>query len=113
MVKTTVTDIVRGTVTTNNPLAALSKEVAEFGQLLASVATLLGTSLNHRLELKSGSAACLSIVLTVNPFLSSGLVFGRSLSSGNNVLQQLLNACTHLLIGKDHTHTKLAEVLEE
>ena len=113
MIKTTVADIVRSTVTTDDPLATLCEEVAQLSELLASFATLLSTSLNHGFELLSGCAACYCIVLSIDPFLSSCLVFCRSFFGSDNVLQQLLNACTHLLVSKDHTHTKLAEVFEQ
>ena len=55
----------------------------------------------------------ISIVLSGNPSLSSLLIFGRYLVAGNHLLQESLYASLHLLVGKDHTETKLTEVLEE
>ena len=53
MVETTVTNIVRSTVTTDDPLAALNEIVVEFLKFLANGASCLNTFFDERTELSS------------------------------------------------------------
>ena len=113
MVETAVTDVVRSTITTDDPLATLREIVAQICQLLASFAALLSTGLDHWFEFLSCCTAGVSIVLTCNPFLSCGLEFCWSFFVCNCFLEDSLDAVAHLLVGQNHTHTKLTEVFEE
>ena len=112
MVQTTVTDIVRSTVTTDNPLALLHQVVLEFGDCCA-VFTFIFSSFHHRDNLFGSSLALICIVFTVNPFLECFLVFGRTSIAGDSILHGSFDACTKFLVGQSHTQTELAEVFEQ
>ena len=77
MIETAVANIVRSTVATDNPLAALYKIVVESLQLLTYRATLLSTSGNQRLQLCSCFLRAISIVLGSNPLVSCSNKLGR------------------------------------
>ena len=55
MVETAVADVIRSTVTTDNPLAALYEIVVESLQFLAYRTTLGGTFSNQRLQFGSSN----------------------------------------------------------
>ena len=113
MVETAVTDVVRSTVTTDNPLAALYEIVVEGLKLLAYRASLGCALGNQRLQLSSCCLGCISVVLGCNPLAGCLLVFLRSLVALNHLVEQLYNALLHLLVTEHHTETELAEVLEQ
>ena len=87
--------------------------MAEFVKLLANGATLGCALLDQGLELEGCGTAGFSIVLAGNPFLSGLLVCLAHLVALNHLVEEGLNACTHLLVGQYHTQTELAEILEE
>ena len=113
MVETAVTDVVRSTVTTDNPLAALYEIVVEGLKLLAYRTTLGSILGNQRLQLSGCSLRGICIVLAGNPLAGSFLVFLRNLVALEHLTEQLLNALLHLLVTEHHTETELAEVLEQ
>ena len=113
MVKTTVTDVVRSTVTTDDPLAALYEIVVEGLQFLTYRTTLGSALSNQRLQLSGCSLRSVGVILASNPLAGSCLVFLRSLVALEHLTQQLLYALLHLLVTEHHTETKLAEVLEQ
>ena len=74
MVETAVTDVVRGTVTTDDPLTALNEVVVERLELLANGAAL-GSALGDALaELRSNLLGLVGILLVGNPLLGKCLV---------------------------------------
>ena len=92
VVQTTVADIVRSTVATDNPLAALHQIVAQLLQLLADVTAGLHAFGNEGLQRLSCGLAALSVLLVVDPLLCSGLVAFGSLFTGDHFLQQRRDA---------------------
>ena len=112
MIQTTVTNIVRSAVTTDDPLASLHEVLRQALQLTTDLATCSGTGLDHRNQLSGSSLACLSVLLTSDPLLSGSLELSGSLRLQRS-LQQRLDALVHLLVCQDHTQTELAEVLEQ
>ena len=112
VVETSVTDIVRSTVTTDNPLAALDEVILELGNGLAEFTFILG-SFYHRNNLGSSSLALVGIILTVEPLLEGLFVFSRSAFSSNSSLHGFYQTAAELLVGKFHTQTEFAEVLEQ
>ena len=111
VVKTAVTDVIRCTVTTDDPLATLREEVAEFIELCATWATVFLTCLDEWEELVGCCATCCCIVLACFPFLCCCLELFRCAVA--SLSQEGGDASAHLLVGEQHTHTKFAEVLEE
>ena len=113
VVETAVTDIVRSTVTTDDPLTALYEVVIQSLELLANGATS-GSALGDALaELRSNLLRLLGIVLISNPLSSELFVLSAGLIAIDHLLQQLSYALLHLLVTKSHTQTELAEVLEQ
>ena len=113
VVQTTVADVVRSTVATDNPLAAFYQIVCQFGQFGASRATGSLACLDHRDEFSGSGLAGICVVLAFEPFLSGSLEVGRSLIGCNGTLEEFFDTCTHLLVGQCHTETEFAEVLEQ
>ena len=113
VVQTAVTDVVRGTVATDNPLRTLNEIVVECFQFGASFATFGSTSLDEGFEFCTRFLRCVGVVFSVEPFVGSLLKLGRHLIVGHEVGKQHRNALAHLLVAQCHTHTKLAEVFEQ
>ena len=112
VVETAVTDVVRSTVATDNPLRTFNEEGLQTVDGSASRAFVLG-SFNHRDDLVGQFFRLLGVVLVVNPCLECFLVVGRSSVVGDSIFHSLLDAGTHLFVGQFHTETELAEVLEQ
>ena len=113
MIKTTVADVVRSTIATDNPLTALNEVMVESLQLLSALATCGSVTLDKRLQHRGRSLRAFSVILVINPLLCSLLeVIGRMLVL-HLLLEQESDALLHLLVGKRHTKTELAEVLKQ
>ena len=112
MVETTVTDVVRGTVATDNPLAAFYQVLRQTGDSLAAVALVFG-SFYHRNNLFSQFLALVCIVHVFNPSLEYFFVFSRSSFCCDGIFHSLHDTSAHLFVGKLHTQTEFAEVLEQ
>ena len=80
-------------------------------QLLAERATGLSTSSDERLQNGGQTLRLLSILLLLNPLGGSSLELLRSILA--SLLEQQHDALLHLLVTEHHTHTELAEVLEQ
>ena len=110
MVETSVADVVRSTVTTDDPLAALNEVILVSENLLASVTT---TSLTSSYNLRSESLGLSSILLILDPLLHQCLEFSRAASARLSLGHETSETLLHLLVGNSHTETEFAEVLEE
>ena len=114
MVETAVTDVVRGTVATDDPLAALDEVLGQALQLLAYGAIgLLDAAIDHDLKLRSQLLRLIGIEHVVDPCLHQLFGFSRSVFVLDSLLEELNYALTHLLVGQLHAEAELAEVLEE
>src|SRR5574344_1747694 len=113
VVETSVTNIIRCAVTTNNPLASLHEIVREFGKLLADRATSVAASLNSRSEFRCCCLRSVCIFLASNPFFCCFLKLCRSVFLCKEFVEHCHNTASHLLVGYSHTQTIVAEVLEE
>ena len=82
VVQTAVTDVVRGTVATDNPLRTLNEIVVERFQFGASFATFGCTSLDEGFEFCTRHLRCVGVVFGVEPFVGSFLKLGRHLIVG-------------------------------
>ena len=110
MVKTAVTDIVRSTVATDNPLAAFNDMVFVVEDLFASIATAcLASSYDRFVEAVSDS----SIVLVVKPLLEHRLHLLGAASAAECLGEESRQTLADLAVSDLHTETVLAEVLEE
>jgi hypothetical protein len=87
--------------------------MTEFFELLTRCAALGSTFFDERLKLECGGAAGFGIVLTFNPGLRGLLILCGSFLAGHYFAEQRLDAGTHFLVGKNHTHTKFTEILKE
>ena len=112
MVQTTVTDIVRSTVTTDNPLALLNQIVLEFCNGSA-VLTFIFSSFHHWNDLFGSGFALVCIVLTINPFLECFFVFCWTSITGDSILHSSFDTCTKFLVSQSHTQTEFAEIFEQ
>ena len=112
MVKTTITDIVRSTVTTDDPLAAFNKILLQFSDLLAVVAFIL-SSFNHRNDLFGQFLSLFCIQHIVDPFSEQFFHFSRSAISSNSLVHHFHEASTHLFVSQFHTQTEFTEVFEQ
>ena len=112
MVKTTITDVVRSTVTTDDPLAAFNKILLQFSDLLAVVAFILG-SFNHRNDLFSQFLSLFCIQHIVDPFSEYLFVLGRTAVRSDGFVHYFHQTGTHLFVSQFHTQTEFAEVFEQ
>ncbi len=112
MVETAVTDIVRGTVTTDDPLRTLYEVVIQGLEFLANGAALGSALGDASTQLRSNLLRLVGILAVVNPLLSESLVLVAGIAV-DHLLEQLSHALLHLLVTKGHTETELAEVLEQ
>ena len=112
MVKTTITDIVRSTVTTNDPLAAFYKILLQFSDLFA-VVTFILVSFNNRNDLSSQFLSLVRIQHIVDPFSEQFFHFSRSAISSNSLVHHFHEASTHLFVSQFHTQTEFTEVFEQ
>ena len=112
MVKTTVTDIVRSTVTTDNPLAAFNKILLQFCDLFA-VITFIFVSFDNRDNLSCQFFRLVSIQHIVDPFSEQFFHVSRSAVGSNSFVHNLHDTCTHLFVSQFHTQTEFAEVFEQ
>ena len=110
MVETTITDIVRSAITTDNPLATFNQMIFLYKNLLASIAT---ASLAESYDLRSNLLGNLSIFHIVEPLLEECLKFIRALLALETFVHEASQTLLHLLIGNSHTQAIFAEVLEE
>src|SRR5574344_1417916 len=113
MVEATVANIVAGSVTTDDPLAAFGQEMFEFLNLFAGWATSVSALFYERSKFLSCNAAFCCIIFAVNPFLSGTLVVCGHFGIGNHFFEQGLDAFAHLLVGRNHTHTEFAEIFKQ
>ena len=113
MIQTTVTDIVRSTVTTDNPLRTFYQEVRQFLDLSANRTTLLDALLNECHDLRSQFLRLLGVILVSDPSGGYFLGLSRSMLAHGDLLQQAFQTFTHLLVRQFHTQAELAEVLEQ
>ena len=112
VVETAVADVVRSTVTTDDPLAAFNQVLRQTGDGLAAIAFVLG-SFYHRNDLFSQFLSLVCIVHVFNPSLEYFLVFSRSTFRCNSFFHSLHDTCAHLFVGELHTQTEFAEVLKQ
>ena len=113
MVETAVTNIVRGTVATDNPLAALNEVVVEGLELFADWATGFSPFFNEWFQCCSCNLGRVGIIFAVYPVLCGFLECSRNCIVGYQLCQQNNDALFHLLIAHGHTETELTEVLEQ
>src|SRR5574344_425588 len=113
MVETTVTDIVRSTVATDNPLTSLNEIVVECLQFSTCSTSFGSTCLNHRFQLFCSNLRCVCVIFACKPFLSSSFEFSRSIFFCYSLVEKERYTFFHLLVTKCHTHTEFAEVLEQ
>ena len=113
VVETAVADVVGGTVTTDNPLAALHEEVAQLLDLLGQFVAFFSSGVDERHHLVGHLAGDVGVFLVVYPALGELFHFGTRAVAHSDFLQQVGQTGFHLLVGHHHTQTKFAEVLKE
>ena len=112
MVKTTVTDIIRSTVTTDDPLAAFNKILLQISDLLAVVAFIF-SSFYHRNDLFGQFLSLFCIQHIVDPFSKYFFVFSRAAIRSDSFVHYFHQTGTHLFVSQFHTQTKFTEVFEQ
>ena len=110
MVKSAVSDIVRCTVTTDDPLAACRDECLVLYKALAYVAS---ATLAKRNELVCNLACNLSVVLVLKPLSEESLHLVCAACALKTLLHELGNCHACSVRTELHTETELTEVLEE
>ena len=110
MVQTAVTDVVGGTVTTDDPLAAGRDEVLEFHELLAGVAAAL---LGERDDLVRDLAGDGGVLRSLEPLGGEVLDLLAAAFALQGLLHRGGDRLTDAVGTEVHAETELAEVLEQ
>ena len=103
VVNTAVTDIVRSTVTTDDPLAAFHQILSQALQLFADRATCCDTLFDDCFDLRSQFFGLICIVHVFDPCFQYFLSFCRSIVGCQDFVEQLHDTCTHLFVSEFHT----------
>ena len=110
VVQTAVTNVVGGTVTAEDPLAAGSDEVLEFYEFLAGVAAaFFGQRDNLVCNLAGGGG----ILRGFQPLGGEGLDFIAAARALERLLHGSGDGCTDAVAAELHAQAELAEVLEQ
>ena len=110
MVETTITDIIRGTITTDNPLRTFYEVVTEFCNLLAYIAITL---FNFREDSISQSTRLFGIIFFLDPLFKELFQLIGAARARLSFSHQFHEAGTHFFISDSHTEAKFAEIFEE
>ena len=110
MVETTITDIIRGTITTDNPLRTFYEVVTEFSNLLAYIAITL---FNFRENSICQSTRLFGIIFFLDPLFKELFQLIGAARARLSFSHQFHEAGTHFFISDSHTEAKFAEIFEE
>ena len=111
MVEPTETDIIRSSVTTDNPLRFLDEIFAQRSDLLTNF-TLIGCSFYHRCDLSFQFDRTFGIFLIGDPFGKQSLHFFGT-TAFDSLIHQLNDTFTHFVNSKIHTETEFTEIFEQ
>ena len=98
MIKASVANVIRCTISTYNPLWTLNEVVIQCLQLLADWATLLCTSSDNRLQLCCSFLRTLRIIFVGYPLVSGSYKLSRNTLLGLTLFEQVNDTLFHLLV---------------
>ena len=110
MIKSAVSDIVAGSVSTEDPLAACRDVLLEFEKCLAGIAS---TCLHERNEGVADFAGNCIVALVVKPFLEECLHLLAAALACQSLGHKVSDSLTDALGTESHSKTELAEILEQ
>ena len=112
MVETSESDIIRCTITADDPLRFLNEEFPEIGNTLANFA-FIGIGLYNRTYLGGQFDSFFGIFTIFDPFFEESFGFFGTSIAFDRLIHKNFDTVAHFFSGESHTQTKFAEVFEE